>query len=355
MSDQLAILALEPFYGGFRRDMLDTLTRVSRHRWTILKLPPRRLERRLATASRWFAEQLSRHSAGRFDLLFTSDALNLADFFRLVPALSKTPAVVYFHAHQLGDGQRDDAPTDYANLSSASAASEIWFSSKFGRRDFFAAAQNVAARDPELRSQDVVNILAKKARVVPPPVERALYHNPRVAADPNTKPRDGIFVDINGANLVLLTSAMATLTRRGAAVHLHALGPTAGLSPDIPFTPIGSTDPSTIARALESSRFYLGVNPSCAFDDRAIRMLMQGRAALLPTSGGYVELAAEAELQSNLYPVDADSLANAIQRAMQSMDTICPSPQSIERLKMFDAIPATRGFDDRFRALAQPI
>ena len=40
-SAQIDILALEPFYGGARRIMLDALIHCSRHRWTLLKLPPR--------------------------------------------------------------------------------------------------------------------------------------------------------------------------------------------------------------------------------------------------------------------------------------------------------------------------
>src|ERR1700741_3037601 len=96
---QLDILALEPFYGGARRVMLESIVKCSRHRWTLLKLPPRRIERRLIAAAHWFAEQLSRHWAGRCDLLFTSEAMNLADLYRLVPALTKQPAIVYFHGN----------------------------------------------------------------------------------------------------------------------------------------------------------------------------------------------------------------------------------------------------------------
>src|SRR5438552_7957850 len=101
MSSQLDILALEPFFGGARRDMLETVIRASRHRWTLLKLPPRRIERRLTAAAHWFAEQLTRHWQSRVDILFTSEAMNLADLYRLVPALLKKPSVVYFHENQL--------------------------------------------------------------------------------------------------------------------------------------------------------------------------------------------------------------------------------------------------------------
>src|SRR5438094_6972158 len=100
-SAQIDILALEPFYGGARRIMLDALIHCSRHRWTLLKLPPRRIERRLSVAAHWFSEQLTRHWVGRTDLLFTSEALNLSDLYRFVPALLNKPAVVYFHSHTL--------------------------------------------------------------------------------------------------------------------------------------------------------------------------------------------------------------------------------------------------------------
>ena len=123
MSSQLDILALEPFYGGARRQMLETLIRCSRHRWTLLKLPPRRIERRLQAAAHWFAEQLSRHWVGRVDLLFASEALNLADLYRILPALSRKPSVVYFHSNQLPDpAAAKSSPLDFVNLNSATAA-----------------------------------------------------------------------------------------------------------------------------------------------------------------------------------------------------------------------------------------
>src|ERR1051325_7735815 len=100
-SSQLDILALEPFYGGVRRVMLDAVIHCSRHRWTVMKLPPRRIERRLTAAAHWFAEQLSRHWVGKLDLLFISEALNLSDLYRMVPTLLQKPSVVYFHSNQL--------------------------------------------------------------------------------------------------------------------------------------------------------------------------------------------------------------------------------------------------------------
>src|SRR5258706_1334426 len=129
MSRQLDILAIEPFHGGPRRAMLEAITRYSRHRWRILKLPPRKMHRRLVVSSMWFSETLSRNGIGKVDLLFSSEALNLADFLRLRPELGKRPSVVYFHENQLPepDDDRPEKPTDLVNLNSAMAAHEIWF------------------------------------------------------------------------------------------------------------------------------------------------------------------------------------------------------------------------------------
>src|SRR5688500_19831599 len=104
----------------------------------LLNRPPRRIERRLTAAAIWFAEQLSRHWVGRVDLLFTSEALNLADLYRLVPSLLRKPSVVYFHSNQLPHpSAKSDNPLDMANLNTAAAAHEIWFNSLFHLKDFF--------------------------------------------------------------------------------------------------------------------------------------------------------------------------------------------------------------------------
>ena len=123
MSRQLDILALEPFFGGIRRNMLETLSRTSRHRWNVLTLPPRRMERRLAAAAHWFSEQVCRKGQLQIDVLFTSDGLNLADLYRMCPAVQDHPAVVYFHNNQLPDLAQDvsQQSLDLTNLTSANS------------------------------------------------------------------------------------------------------------------------------------------------------------------------------------------------------------------------------------------
>src|SRR5436190_890249 len=175
MSSQLDILALEPFYGGARKAMLETIMRYSRHRWTLLRLPPRRMERRLAAAAHWFAEQLSRHWVGRVDLLFASEALNLADLFRLVPELGQKPSVIYFHDNQLPPvGARVESPVHLVNLTSAGVATEIWFNSLYHLKTFLQKATAVVSKHKELLARNPLPLLTRKAQLMAPPIDLAV-------------------------------------------------------------------------------------------------------------------------------------------------------------------------------------
>ena len=66
-----------------------------------------------------FAELLARRKIGNVDLIFASEALNLAELLRLRPELAGRPSVVYFHDNQLPDPSqppRDQEPTDLVGI-----------------------------------------------------------------------------------------------------------------------------------------------------------------------------------------------------------------------------------------------
>src|SRR3954467_31267 len=199
MSTQLDILALAPFYGGIRRLMLETIIRCSRHRWTLLKLPPRRIERRLSAASVWFAELLSRHWTGNVDMLFTSEALNLADLYRLHPELIKKPSVVYFHNNQLPADDQREGPLDLVNLNTALAASEIWFNSLYHLRSFLARASAVVNRHPEISGRNPLADLAAKSHLMPPSVDMQILHD-LAANDAIQREKRNVFLETRDAD-----------------------------------------------------------------------------------------------------------------------------------------------------------
>src|SRR5690349_19153868 len=258
MPRQLDILALEPFYGGGRRHMLETLIHYSRHRWTLLKLPPRRIERRLTAAAHWFAEQLSRHWVGRVDMLFTSEALNLSDLYRLVPGLLKKPAVVYFHSNQLPPSDaRQEGPLDLVNLNTAAAATEIWFNSMYHLRSFFERVGAMVGRMPDLAAHDPLPELTSKVQIMAPPVGTNLVQKIAQEDGRPKRERRTIFVETRDADNQLLNKALERLVRRGEKFQLITVGPVEDLDPNLPRQTLPEADEAAHVRGMLQSGLFL--------------------------------------------------------------------------------------------------
>src|SRR5436190_2065703 len=313
MSRQLDILALEPFFGGGRRNMLETLIHYSRHRWTLLKLPPRRIERRLTAAAHWFAEQLTRHWVGRVDLLFTSEALNLADLYRLMPSLLKKPSVVYFHNNQLPPPTSEsDSPLDMANLNTAAAAHEIWFNSMFHLRDFFTRAATLVARHPELSSRNPMPEMTHKAQLLPPPVDFSAIHA-MAAQGEIPRQKRAIFVDTRDANVAVLNSALAQLARRGEKFELITVGPVEELDERLARTTLPENDELGHVRAMLGSGLFVSTKDNCPCDWRVVRGLAAGCWPVVPQSGFYPEVVPQKMHGLSLFDGSPAGLASRIQ------------------------------------------
>lgn len=353
MSSQLDILALEPFFGGARRNMLETIIRCSKHRWTLLKLPPRRLERRLSAASIWFAEQLSRHWVGRVDVLFTSEAMNLADLYRFVPALARKPSIVYFHSNQLPDpAARTMGPHDVVNLNTATAATEVWFNSLYHLRLFLAKASALVQRHQELAVRSPMPEITAKAHVMSPPVDLSLIH--QFAPESNgQRNRRRIFVETRDADPYVLNRAMATLSRRGEQFEMITIGPVDELSTDLPRKTLPELDEAGQARAMLGSGIFISTRRGATADHHAVRALASGCWPLLPAGCAYGELIPQILNSSCLYDGSADVLAGRIQDAWHLER---PSGYEVEQARIlhkFDPNVACRLMDERFEQLAQ--
>jgi glycosyltransferase involved in cell wall biosynthesis len=354
MSKQLDILALEPFYGGGRRSMLETMIRCSRHRWTLLKLPPRRIERRLAAAAHWFAEQLSRHSVGHFDLLFTSEALNLADLYRVMPALAEKPAVVYFHDNQLPalDSMSKNSAVDFANMNTASAATEIWFNSKYHVRVFLAELSALVSATEELATQNPIEALTGKIRFVPPPVDISAVREIQQTQPVQRQPLD-IFVETRRANLDLLNQALAVLQRRGDKVQLLTVGPVQGLIADFPRQTFAEDDLSSQTQGLLQASVFMSARVGATFDEHAIRALALGCRVVLPMAGVYPELLPKAMRGFCLYEVDPESMASRIQDALYQPDVLPGMGELTHLLQQYDPIVVCKAIDERLSEVSQ--
>src|SRR5262249_49876619 len=152
---------------------------------------------------------------GRVDVVFCSEALNLSDLLRLVPALSKKPAVVYFHSNQLPlPNVTSESPVDLVNLNTAAAARDLWFNSVFHLKSFFARAAACVERQPELSGRSPLPELMRKSHVMPPPVDLGLVHE-IVSNQPVARRKRTIFLDTRDASAALLNTAFKILDRRG--------------------------------------------------------------------------------------------------------------------------------------------
>jgi hypothetical protein len=355
MAKQLDILALEPYHGGARRAMLEAISRCSRHRWTLLKLPARRFERRQLVAATWFAEVLSRRGVGKVDVVFSSEALNLADFLRLRPDLARRPSVVYFHDNQLPDAassEQGDRPTDLVNLNSATAASEIWFNSLYNLRTFLGRASGLVARHPELQMRDPMRSLAAKAHLVPPPVDLGAMHDLAAQAPAARRDPRSLLLDARGADHGMLAKALATLERRHERVELSVIGRFRGMPASLrPITLDERDDPSHLLALLKSS-LLVSARPNATHDDLTVRALGSGCLPIVPNTGLYPELLPEPLHAPCLHDGTAASLVSRILDAWYSQRPTGLELLLDETLAQFDAIRACKVIDERLELLA---
>ncbi|MCK5099689.1 MAG: DUF3524 domain-containing protein, partial [Desulfobacteraceae bacterium] len=94
----MKILFLESFFGGSHMDFALGLKEYSRHEIEILSLPARNWKWRMRGAALEFARQIE--NVEKYDLVFATDMMNLADFMALLPVKS-IPVILYFHENQL--------------------------------------------------------------------------------------------------------------------------------------------------------------------------------------------------------------------------------------------------------------
>lgn len=353
MSVPIEILALEPYHGGVRRQMLQAIMRLSRHHWTLLKLPARRVERRLAAASRWFAEHIVRDELDvRTQLLFTSETLNLSDLQRIVPKLAGKPSVVYFHDNQMPTPEQGSTgPLDMVNLNSAMAATECWFNSSYHEESFLEKAAALVSLHPEIAGRSPVAALRAKIQIVPPPAETGMLHDvlasgPQIFRDPRT-----LFVDVRGSDRELLVDVLRRLELRGEAFNVITVGPQRGIPDDIPRLVIHERDEAGQFRALHEAGIFIGLRHAATTDDLIVPALAAGCWPVVPEIGLYPELLPPALHLCCLHDGSVESIVNRILDAWYAERPVGFEFDQQEILSRFDASPAVRLIDERVEDL----
>jgi len=184
---RLRILALEPYYGGSHRAVLDGLVERVEADWTVLTLPARKWKWRMRGAAITMAARVrelvdssslpvSEAGCSPFDVVFASTFLNLAEFRGLVgPAVAAVPAIVYFHENQLAYPNRHTAEWDYQfpliNITSALSAQECIFNTAWNRDSFIEEIPAFLREFPDHQPRGIAETILAKSSVVPPPFD----------------------------------------------------------------------------------------------------------------------------------------------------------------------------------------
>ena len=142
----MRILLVNVFHGGSHKVWADAILAHSRASVTLFSLPDRHWKWRMHGAAVQLSLKLP--PAGQFDLMVVTDMLELATLRGLRTDLAALPTVVYFHENQLtypwspADTDREkafDRRYGWINYTSALAATQCWFASRYHQAVFTAA------------------------------------------------------------------------------------------------------------------------------------------------------------------------------------------------------------------------
>ncbi len=173
--ERLEVLALEPYFAGSHKAVLDGLCGVSGHDFALLEMPARKWKWRMRAAAIEFAER-ARLLSESFDLVFANDMMSVADWCALAPSgLARLPVVTYFHENQLTYPLRQESERDYqygfTNITTCLASDEVWFNSEYHRNEFLDAVQALLSRMPDCIPHGVVEKIRKNSYVVYPGID----------------------------------------------------------------------------------------------------------------------------------------------------------------------------------------
>lgn len=176
------VLVLEPYFAGSHRAVLEGVLARLGDDWEadLLTLPARKWKWRMRGAAMTMADSVVelRAEGARWDLVFASTFVNLAEFKGLTgAAVAGVPCVVYFHENQLLYPVRHEAEWDLqfplTNITSALAADECWFNTRWNLEGFLREIPKFLKRFPDHQPKRVVERIRAKSSVLHPPFDSA--------------------------------------------------------------------------------------------------------------------------------------------------------------------------------------
>ncbi len=169
----MRVLVVESYYGGSHKAFLDGWIRNSVHEFDLITFPAYKWKWRMRHSAVSAALEVNNKwdKGDRWDVLFVSDMLGLAEFCGLLSSdIAALPRVMYFHENQLlyPDSRKHERDLHYAytNFTGALAASAVWFNTDWHRREFIQALNNFLKRMPDYQHLLEVDNIARSSRVI---------------------------------------------------------------------------------------------------------------------------------------------------------------------------------------------
>jgi glycosyltransferase involved in cell wall biosynthesis len=143
--------------------------------WTVLTLPPRNFLWRIRGNSLSWAFSERETLEQPYDLVIATSMTDLSTLKGLVPALARTPCIVYCHENQFAypdrRGKLRNEPV-FVGLYATLAADRVIFNSDYNRQTFLDGAQTLLKKMPDAVPPGVVEHIAGKSCVIPVPLEQ---------------------------------------------------------------------------------------------------------------------------------------------------------------------------------------
>ncbi|MDO3385099.1 DUF3524 domain-containing protein [Gilvimarinus sp. SDUM040013] len=147
--------------------------------FTQIALAPRFFNWRIRGNSLTYATLQTSALKAHYDLLICTSMVDLSSLRGMVPSLASIPTVLYFHENQFdypsSRQQHTSVEPQIVTLYSSVCADTVVFNSEFNRRGFLSGVGDLISKLPDGIDSKLVADIARKSRVLPVPLEDALF------------------------------------------------------------------------------------------------------------------------------------------------------------------------------------
>lgn len=151
--------------------------------WTVLTLPPRYFSWRIRGNSLSWARGDTRETLRQsWDLIVATSMTDLSALRGLVPELAQVPTAVYFHENQFdyprSGAAHQSVEPQLLNIYTALCGDLLLFNSEYNRNTLLEGAAALLRKLPDQVPKGICTEILEKSRVLPVPLEGAVYQVP---------------------------------------------------------------------------------------------------------------------------------------------------------------------------------